>query len=294
MSLDDQLRTVLTQEADLRTAPPPDIDGLIRGGRARRRSRSIARLGVVAAVAVLVGGGVYGVAQDGPSDTGSGPTIANTPPQPSESAAATTPPSYRELEAERPKPGTYRMAVGYGEDFDPIEADVTFGWGWSSSSQPVLAADDESSAGGIGVFEARALPGRSGCTQDLEPPPTFREAAATPDALARQLATLPSSEVVQPVESGTALGHDARHLRLRIDATCSGGEVYLVAGGMPEGLGITYTDPWQVVVDLTVVDVEGTPIVAAWWHDDHAPRAMVEEITRVWESISFVPPAPAR
>jgi hypothetical protein len=45
----------------MQTAPAPDVDRLIMDGKVRQRRRTVARVGVAAALAVLVAGGAYGV-----------------------------------------------------------------------------------------------------------------------------------------------------------------------------------------------------------------------------------------
>jgi len=105
MSLDDQLRAVLNQEADMRTATPPDVPGLISGGQARRRRRNaLWAAGSVLAV-VIAAGGVYGVAQLG-DDADSVSQITHQP----------TP---------QPLPDTDALAAGtYAVDVDTRENDV--------------------------------------------------------------------------------------------------------------------------------------------------------------------------
>jgi hypothetical protein len=87
MNLDEQLRAVLNQEAEMQTPTRPDIDGLVIGGQARRRRRRTTLIGTGAAAAVFVGGGVYGVAQID-RDAGSQPPITKQPTQSSESSPA--------------------------------------------------------------------------------------------------------------------------------------------------------------------------------------------------------------
>lgn len=65
MSLDDQLRAVLNEVADMRPAAPPDVPGLISGGQARRRRRNAAWTAGGVLAAVIAAGGAYGVAQLG-------------------------------------------------------------------------------------------------------------------------------------------------------------------------------------------------------------------------------------
>ena len=288
MNLDEQFRAVLNQEAEMQTPTRPDVEELIIGGQTRLRHRRNTRLGIAAAAVVLVVGGAYGVTHVDRGSTRSEPGIATQPAQPSDPTTNPTP--YPGLSADLPGPGTYRKIVGFDTHSGaPIEVDLTFeDAGWYAGSQPVITADDESNAAGLGVFEARAVPSTSGCSASEAGKPGFREAATTPDALGRQLAELPKSTVVQPLTPTVAFGHDAVHLRLRIDAGCPSPEAYLVAVADTGSLGITYTAPWSVVVDFLVVDVDGTPIVVALWHDADASRARMDEATQVRDSLSFV------
>lgn len=83
MTLDDQLREVLKEEAGMRTAAPPDVQGLISGGRARRRRRNAVWAGGAVLAAAITAGGGYGVAQMGERDADSVGQIANQPtPEP--------------------------------------------------------------------------------------------------------------------------------------------------------------------------------------------------------------------
>ena len=66
MNLGEQLRAALNQEADMQPTPP-DIDGLITGGRDRRRRRNMLWAGGAALAVVLVGGGAYAVTQREPA-----------------------------------------------------------------------------------------------------------------------------------------------------------------------------------------------------------------------------------
>ena len=117
MSLDDQLRSVLNAEADVRTGPPLDVPGLIRGGQARRRRRHAAWAGGSVLAAVIAAGGMYGVAQLGDDAAGSAEVIAGQPtPQALPSSEIGVP-----IEA-----GTY-VAGGQGE-VAPYAVTVPDGW----------------------------------------------------------------------------------------------------------------------------------------------------------------------
>ena len=54
MSLDRELAAALGQEAEIREIPAPDVEGLIRGGRARRRRRNVGRIGIASAAATVL------------------------------------------------------------------------------------------------------------------------------------------------------------------------------------------------------------------------------------------------
>lgn len=273
----------------MQTPTPPNIEGHTGGGQAHRHHRNVTRIAIAAAV--LVGGGVYGVTKVDRGDTAPQPGIATQPTESSDSA--TTPPPYPEG-VNLSEPGIYRKVVGVdAASGNPIHADLTFkDPGWYSGAQPVITADDESGSAGLGVFEPRALADSSGCLAGETPNADFRQAAKTAETLGRQLTKLPRSTVIQDLTSTAAFGYDAFHLRLRIDAGCPPDEAYMVGVGDTGSLGITYNAPFKAVIDFLVVDVDGTPIVAAVWHDVHAPRELVDRATRVRDSINLVPSEP--
>ena len=279
MSLDDQLRDALNLEAEMRDVPQPDLQGLISGGRARRRRRNAARIGIAAAVAVLVGGGSYGVTQLDSESSGV-PEITDEPTQP-----PTTPSSLRD--GRPPEPGTYRIFVGRDADVEVIEADVTLeGPGWSSSSGYPLLSEGRSRAG-VGAYQPSAVAGRSGCTSSWEAyPQQTRDAGETPGDLAQQLARLPRSTVLQPPAPTEAFGRDAIHLKLRIDDNCPVPESYRVV----DGRGISYSNvAKEVVIDFWVVDLGGAPVVVDMWHQAGSSAQLVDRVARARDSISFVP-----
>lgn len=281
MSLDDQLRTALNQQEGVRYAPLPDVQGLISRGRARRRRRNAtrARFGV-AAVLLIVGGG-YGLTQldSGRAHTDSAPV-----------ATLTTLPSFQDTEFVPIKPGKYRMAVGANAHAANIEAELTVrGPGWLSGTQPVLSEVSAAGVGpitaGVGVYQPTRLAGGSGCTGSW----TGRAPGATPLEMARQLTRLPRSEVVQRPTATRAFGHDALHLRLRIDDRCPMDEYYRLAETPSGDRGISYSDevPQVVDIDLWVVDVDGTAVVVDTWHHGDTPGGLLETTRLTRSSIRF-------
>jgi hypothetical protein len=274
MTLDEQLRAALSQEADMQTVPRPDIDELISGGRELRHRRTRTRFGVAAAVAVLVAGGTSVVTLDDPVTKGE---PAQTSGQ-SQSAAPQPPP----LGDSDPEPdGTYRMLVGVGATSETIEADLTFdGAGWSGGNYPVVRRG--AASGGVGVYQPLALAAGSGCDE------ADYDVATTAPALAEQLSKLPRSTVVQAATPQQAFGRDALHLRVRIDAQCPPDSGYSVAEGPRGSQGLNFSSYYnEVIVDFWVVDVDGAPVVVSAWHHDVASSALVDQIDRTRASVTF-------
>jgi hypothetical protein len=285
MSLVKELTAAFSREAEMRDVPPPDVEWLIRGGRARRRRRNAGRIGVAVAAAVVVGVGAYGVAQ---VDRGEpGPVTVPSTTSASDPAAPSQLPDHRNMTWIAP--GAYRVFVGSDPAGDTIEADVTVtdsNWNWSG--QPVVHELD--TWAGIGVYQPRALAGATPCSGDWR----SRPASAAPQSLARQLVRLPWSTVVEPMTPTKAFGHDAIHVRLRIDDQCPWDEYYQIAETqtaetLASSRGISYgSTAKEVLIDFWVVDLDGTAVVVDIWHQADASTELVDGATEVLDSIDFV------
>jgi hypothetical protein len=273
MNIDQQLRAVLGQEAEMQNAPAPDVDRLISGGRNRQRRGRMARVGVAAAIAVLVAGGVYGVTKTDPGAAF----------EPAQSPSTMTPQAYR-ADGAPVEPGTYQMLVGVDSTDAAINADLTFNDIWQGQNYPVFA-DETAIHGGVAVFQPLALAAGTGCLSDK---PNAR-VAQTPQGLAQQLAQLPRSTVVQSPTPVQAFGRPAIHLRLRINQRCTGAnDYYRVADTLRGNHGITYGDILRpVLIDFWVQDVGGAPMVVDSWHEIDASSQTVDEINRTRDSIAF-------
>jgi hypothetical protein len=284
MNLEEELRAVLSQEAEMRTTPTPDIEGMVNGGKSRLRRRNTTRIGLAAAAVLLVGGGIYGATQLGDNDDPDA-GVAN---QPSETAAAAIPQSWPDNDGAPVEAGTYRTFVGLAEAGGTIEADFTIdGDGWRGSNYPVASAGE--GFAGLGVYQPESVAG--GCRMEAG----LKDAATAPQQLVQQLIRMPRSEVVQQPARTEAFGGSAVHLQLRIDAACEGeGAFYQVAEGPAGSRGISYFDEspqgdaGMVIVDFWVVDVDGTPVVVDRFHLEDAPDDLVAQSTRAVESITFV------
>ena len=287
MNLEDELRAVLSQEAEMRTTPTPDIEGMVSGGESRLRRRHATRIGLAAAAVLLVGGGVYGVTQLGDDEAEKNPDVAGEPSQPAEAAA---PLAWVNVDDTMAEPGTYRTYVGTTDAGDVIEADLTIdGTNWGASNYPVAAVGEDFA--GIGVYRPDAVAG--GCRMDAGAKPP----AAGQQQLAAQLAAMPGATVVERPTRTEAFGHSAIHGTVRVDAFCDGstkGAAYQVAEGGNGGRGISYFDgnpdggSGIVIFDFWVVDVDGTNVVVDMFHTEDAPEDLVAQAERARDSITFV------
>jgi hypothetical protein len=277
MNLDRQLRSVLSEEADMQNAPAPDVDRLIIGGKARRRRRNLARVRVAAAAVVLVAGGVYGVTKVGSA------TTVEPADAPSRTATPTTSTDPYLDNGTTIGPGTYQMVAGLDATNVAINADVTFGAaGWSADNYPVLS-DGSRRYGGLAIYRPSGLAAGTGCVTD----PANTHVGHTPQSVAQQLAQLPRSTVVLPPTPVEAFGRHAVHLRLRINQHC-GRSVYRVAETINGGHGISYGNASRdVVIDFWVEDVRGVPVVVETWHQVGASSRLTHRITSAKNSIEF-------
>jgi hypothetical protein len=151
MNLDDQLRAVLNQEADMDTSTPPDVDRvnrMISGGRTRRRRRNIFLAGgcVLAAVVVVAGG--YGALQLRNSDSHSEAPIVTQPTDPPSPGAL---PDVGEG-AVAVDAGTYLVpAAGTGSRTSAAAYTVTVPDGWTAQSGTDLLKNEDTPHS-IGIY----------------------------------------------------------------------------------------------------------------------------------------------
>ncbi len=284
MTLGDELRSALNQEADMQVTPGPDVQRLIVGGRTRRRRRTITRVGGAALAVALIGGGVYAVTQGDRTAKGSTGIAHEQTATPVPSVDQAPPALAGNMGSEDLEPGPYRLLVGSDAQGEPLEADVTLaGDGWWSGNFPVLV--DGEAFGGLGVYRPYALSAGSGCVGG----PVNGAVAGSSQGLARQLAELPRSTVLQAVAPSQVLGRSALHLRLRVPRDCTEGEAhYLIAETARGSRGVTYgLVPAPVVIDFWVVDIGGAQVVIDRWHDQGASATLVDRIALASESITF-------
>jgi len=279
MSLDEELRTTLGLEAGMRAVPPPDVVGLIHGGRARRRRRTLVRAAVAVAASMAVGAATLGYVTLDPRAEGE----VVSPPSPSPRPILET---YSDDGRAPLEPGTYVMLGGLRPNGTPVDVEVTVdGPGWKHGDFPLLSDRSGPAHAGFGMYQAFSLAAGDGCD-----PGSTVAAARTPTALATQLAGLPRSTVLRGPEPARILGSDAVHVRLRVDVDCPG--YYRVAQTASGARGITYAPSGlpasDVVIDFWVLRAHDVLLVVDEWHDVDAPSDLVARAGDARESIRFV------
>jgi hypothetical protein len=284
MTLDDELRAMLDQQADMEVTSRPDEDRLILARRTRRRRRTLSRIcGTTLAVTIL-GGGVYVVAQGDRGEAGAPDIAMQKTGTPEPSVMGVPPPLAADPGSDDLEPGTYRVIVGRDADGAMLWADLTFeGEHWQSGDYPVLHQDN--AFGGFGVYRPDTLAAGDGCTGGA----VDQVETESPQLLARHLTELPKSTVIEPVTPTSMLGRPALHVRVRIAQTCPVKRYYQVAQTLRGSRGVTYgllNAP--AVIDFWVLDVDGVTVVVDRWHDQGAPAELVDRIARASESIAFV------
>lgn len=286
MSLDDELRATMGREAELREVPAPDVAGLIRRGQARRRRRNVVRLGVGVVATAVVAASAAGIVAVDPR---AGGDVTSSSDRTSSVDAPPSPPPLSVAEDAELAPGTYRMFVGLRQEGEPISADATLvGPHWRGGDFAVVSDEEGGTSAGFGVYQPVALAADTGCDGDR----TTSELGQTPSLLARQLAKLPRSTLLQPPARAELFGLDAVHLRLRVDVDCP--RYYRLAHAAGGTRGITYngrvvgTPAVNVVIDFWVLDLGGDPVVVDEWHNVDAPPGLVAQAREARESIAFV------
>jgi hypothetical protein len=277
MNLDDQLRAVLDEEAGMRIASPPNVEGMISGGKARRRRRNAVRAGGGVLAAVIAVGGLYGLTQIGDGEADSQGLIATTP----------TPealPTFAEPEAITA--GTYLVPAGNGE-VAPYTVTVPAGWaaqyGDSLSKHP-----DEPSGVGIGTFALDEI----GLFDDACHGPgilgTARSSTANlVTALRRQVA---GPKVSHPVAT-TLAALPATRIDLdqpaRVSGCRLGRQILQVWRQIPQPADDYFVLFPDSSASVYVVDVDGRAQVFVVQTGDEISAADRAELQSVLDSISF-------
>ncbi|MBO9522775.1 MAG: hypothetical protein J7518_14680 [Nocardioidaceae bacterium] len=267
----------------MRTTPTPDLDRIVTGGQDRLRRRNTTRIGLAAAAVLIAGGGAYGIAQLGDSDSNT--DVTDVPPSP------VNPRHWADFDGEAADPGAYRIPVGTQADGKSLDADFSIqGSNWTASNLPVAYSGAQFA--GFGAYQAESVAG--GCKMEAG----LKPAATQPQQLVQQLAAMPQSQVLQQPAPATAFGHSATHLQVRVNAACSqaaGPTAYVVAEtAEADTRAVSYfadgvpADSGAVVIDFWVLDVNGTTVVVDMFRSEGASQALADQAAEGRESIAFV------
>ena len=284
MSLDDQLRAVLKEEAELRSGTLPDVPGLISGGRSRRRRRYGALAGGAVLAAVVVSGGVYAVPQLGRDDSVS--QVANQPsPQPLPDLA----------EPARIDAGTYVVHA----DGDHVVASytITVPAGWEAQHTNVIGKHQEDAtgegheAGAIGI-EPFALDTIRLTDDTCTGPERLGKLQTSTAGLVAGLRAQGSGLRVSDPVPATVGGHVATRIDLEYPSSRPLSHCRLSdALGLEKGVlqvwsGYLVLFPTERA-SVYVVDVAGNEQVFVTRIADGASEADRERLTSILESIRF-------
>ncbi|UUZ61236.1 RNA polymerase sigma factor [Nocardioides sp. B-3] len=204
-TMSERLLEAFREEAEWLTAAP-SFELIEQRGRARRRRRRQAVLGMAAACVLAVTGIVATSAGEPRSEGPSGPVVPSVTPYPG--------PTMRTLAQ-----GTYELAPGFGQSPTIVRFTVPPGWNaWEGPNRfegmgPHTTDNEEVLSRGIDwyasvlVFEVDRITQRNCTSVDVS--------GHTPAQLARALARNPDLEVTSGPENTIRFGHHTVHLRLR-------------------------------------------------------------------------------
>lgn len=292
--MSDPLLKEFAQAAEQHVALPTLAELESRGRDLRRFRRGAT---AVAASLVLAAGGLVVSLAGGGEDRGAPP--AGVPdPSPAAGAQQLDP---RVSEDEPLVPGrTYRVRP-WTEGEQSLEARFTAPggrWAWygDGARQSVRPGVDvvheipRTPYAGFGVVLADQV-----ALGQCDPRDPFWGAlSASPLDAARQIAEVPGVQVVAEPRLTARFGHPSAHVRLRVPRLCpqfrdvilwrvSGGGL---GGGQP-GVGVVFY-PGQVL-DVWVVDVEGTSALVFVEHSPPVPPSFAEQTRAVVESMTLEP-----
>lgn len=302
MNLDEELRTTFASQSQRLEPPSVDAHDILARGKLRRRRRTTLQAGAAAAVLTVIGMGAFGFTR---ADWTS--TLPAIPPTTTTTAAPTarTLPAWGCVEGHCLPAGTYRVALGIGDDGKTLSGQLHVPWSdWASDSfHHRVWKESGGGAVGLHVYEIRAVAGPQPC--DAERVLALEQGATVNDVVAR-LSDLPQFTVAEGPTVVPAFGRETIHLRIQADSlrceAAASGDQYVLAGIFGgDGLG-TYgnllptrsegestLDPGRrVVVDFWVLDLDGQNIVVEARQEGSPTAATVTQLDQVRQSVRFV------
>ena len=289
MTLDQRLAEAATHVAG--QVDPPEVDlGLVRAQARANHRRTVA----LAVAAALVAVGLAGI-----------PLLAagrgSAAPQPAVSPRSGIIKALRATDCATQhclRPGTYGIGLGLnsGRSLRATLTVSTGGWDAFRWDHQIARIDDAGTVV-LGVYQPFGLAGPEPCategaTRRLAP-------GATIDDFAALLSTIPRFAVVDGPREVSAFGQDARYLKVRADPlSCPAdagpdrwynlAHIYGGEGAEPDG-SVDIRPGRPVVIEFWVLQVGLKPVIVEARLEGRPDDAMVEELDRVRESITFGP-----
>ena len=283
----EQMIREFTRRAEA-TVELPDLAEIEDRARHRRRSR-LTTLALAAAV-ILVAGTVA-VTAGGDDDR------AAPPPSEHPGVVLQDPVPDKELAAGR----GYTVAVfgqNYAQTIPEGQLMITRftvvgpGWIWlrdrvgklGPGSDPVTPPYDYASV-------QISLVDRFPITQCTVRATRWQDAEKTPLGLARQITTVEGVQVIEQPETTVAYGYPSAHVQLRVPKVCvrSGDAIlWSIFPSSSRGLAGVGT-VWRSgqVVDLWILDVEGSMVAVSVDHSPGLPRSLMDELHAIADSVEF-------
>ena len=262
--------------------PVPDLADLRSRGRDLRRLRAVAAASALTLL-VVTGGVLSSVVRD---DRSAPPAVEPTPPN--AGAQALGPRSLQDtaLVAGR----EYVVRPWQVSSHDDVEARFQApgrDWVWREDGaiRPLVPGRmfplPHEPYARVGVAAPNRVP-VTGCGTETT---TWTPLVDTPLAAARQIAQVPGVVVERPARVTRILGHQAAHVRMSVPRLCA--EQDTIVWGQASDFGNATVDYAGQVLDVWVVDVDGTLVVVHTEVSPGLPESVVEETRALFESLTL-------
>jgi hypothetical protein len=241
---------------------------------------------MVAAAAILVAGAVFVIA--GGDDDRTAPSPPEHP-----SVVLDDPVPDKELAAGR----VYTVAV-YGQNYAQtvpegqrmITSFTVVGPGWVWLRDSLAKVGPRADPNDYALVHI-SLIDRVAATQCTVRATRWADAASTPLGVARQLTTVDRVQVMEEPETTVRYGYPAAHVRLRVPQVCErSGDAVLWSIFPSSSRGVAGVGTvWHSgqVVDLWILDIEGSMVAVSVDHTPGLPRSLLAELHKIAASVEF-------